>query len=104
MKTTVKKSTVLAAFLATGFLLLPLFSAAAQAGAGAVPPQRFFIGATIGYFYPGQDSFRKIYAGLDFPARAAAGLEPEPQNFAFCRWPLPGNFREHGPARGAAPR
>ncbi|MCG2812838.1 MAG: hypothetical protein L6428_15505 [Candidatus Aminicenantes bacterium] len=84
MKTTVKKSTALAAFLATVFLLLPLFSAAAYAGAGVVPPQRFFIGATIGYFYPGQDSFRKIYAGPISPLELQLGWNPNRKISVFA--------------------
>jgi len=88
MKTTAKKSAALAAFLAALFLLLPLFSASAFAGPGPVPPQRFFIGAAAGYFYPGQNSFRKIYAGPVFPVELQLGwnLNRKISVFAAARY------------------
>ncbi|HUU05128.1 MAG TPA: hypothetical protein VMZ49_04520 [Patescibacteria group bacterium] len=73
MKTTDKKSPGISAFMSAALLALALFSWPAFAGAGPVPQQRFFIGAAAGYFYPGQSSFRKIYAGPVLPVELQLG-------------------------------
>ncbi|MCG2812540.1 MAG: porin family protein [Candidatus Aminicenantes bacterium] len=88
MKTTAKKSPAFPAFLLAVFFLLPLFSAAAFAGTEPVPPQRFFVGAAAGYFYPGQSSFRKIYAGPVFPVELQLGwnLNRKMAVFAAARY------------------
>jgi hypothetical protein len=43
------------------FLWLSVVSLPAVTGPAETPRQRFFIGLVAGYFYPGQETFRKIY-------------------------------------------
>jgi len=49
------------------FLLLSFFSLPASAAIGQDSPQRFFIGAVAGFFYPQQNAFRQNYPKSIWP-------------------------------------
>jgi hypothetical protein len=74
MKTTDKE--FFRAPVSAAVLLLALgFSAPAWADGGQAAPQRLFIAATAGYFYPGQAGFRQVYDKAAWPVELQLGWD-----------------------------